>query len=232
MNQTLLSKLEAKLSPEELDFRLDIGRWLNKYPWSHLWTPTFRNAELRGSASYTRSSARSTVLPSASEEFLGAAPSYSRSGGGTFAQNPFWKDRQEDGSFGKEKGLHTSGFSQKSAIQSTRRFLRREMKDFSWFFVAEQNPGREGHHVHCLLIPPAGERINVPRLSAIWWKRYGWNKFEPIRGGKEVTSYCVKHVTSYVLKGDDFLKPKKSQNVGWEIEINDSAIFHAARENS
>lgn len=231
MNQTTLSKLEASLTPEELDFRLGIGRWLNKYPWATLWTPTFRKAELRGAASYTRSSGCSTVLPSPAEELLGASPTYARSGGGRFDENPFWKDRDQYGNVGKEKGLHTSGFSQKSAIQSTKRFLRSEMKEFSYFYVAEQNPGRDGHHVHCLLIPPKGERINVPRLSAIWWKRYGWNKFEPIRGSKEVTSYCVKHVTSYVLKGDDFLKPKKSQNAGWEIEINDSQIFHQATKS-
>ena len=181
MKQTLLSKLEATLPPEELDFRLGIGRWLNNYPWATLWTPTFKKAEVRGAASYTRGSACSAVA----DPTAPGGVSYQRTGGGSFDPNPFWKDRDNDtGECGPEKHLHASGFSQRSAIQSTRRFLRREMKEFSYFYVAEQNPGREGHHVHCLLIPPAGERINVPRLSALWWKRYGWNKFEPIRGPK------------------------------------------------
>ena len=225
MKQKLLSKLEATVPPEVIDFRLTISRWLNKYPWSHLWTPTFRKAELRGAASYTRTSGHSTVLPSPAAEFLGASPTFARSGGGRFKENPFWKGGESD------SGLHTSGYSEEAAVRATKRFLKRHMKEFSWFFVSEQNPGREGHHVHCLLIPPKGERINVPRLSAMWWKTYGWNKFEPIRGTKEVTSYCTKHVTAYCLKNDNFLKSKKQSNGWYEIEINDTQLYHQATKS-
>ena len=209
MNQTTLSRLEATLSPEQLDFRLDIAKWLNNYPWTHLWTPTFKKAEERGHVSYTRSGGQTYLN---TPGFHG----YARTGGGVIKPNPYWKGGEKD------SGLHVSGFSERAAISATKRFLRRFMTDYSYFFVAEKNPNRDGHHVHCLLIPPAGRSVDVRGLSAKWWNAYGWNKFERIRKKSDVTGYCTKHVSEYLNKGD-----------GWyEIEINDSEIFHSSVEKN
>ena len=195
MRQKELSKLEAILTPAQLDFRLEVAAWLNKYPWTHLWTPTFGRREQQGRPQLSRAG--------------NYCPKHGWSGGGTF---------KPDYSFSEETKLHVSGFTDAAAIRATKRFIQKFMSDYSWFFVAEKNPGRDGHHVHCLLIPPAGKRINVPRLGNLWWKKYGWNKFEKVRGKSDVTSYCTKHVCEYLNKGD-----------GWyEIEINDSELYHNA----
>ena len=198
MKQKELTRLEQTLSPEDLDFRLEVAKWLNTYPWEYLWTPTFKKKEEQGAPAYTRGKGYDLQTGQ-------------HTGGGTFKANPFWKK-------GTDSGLHSSGFSEDASIRATKRFLKRHMKEYSYFFVAEKNPGREGHHVHCLLIPPAGLRVNVRKLSGKWWSAYGWNKFERIRSKSDVTSYCTKHVCEYLNKGD-----------GWyEIEINDSSVFHAS----
>ena len=198
MKQTTLSKLEAILTPDQLDFRLKLADWLNKYPWTHLWTPTFKKAEEAGGSEYTRG--RGYDLKTGQH-----------TGGGAFKANPFWKE-------GREAGLHASGFSEDAAIRTTKKFMKKHMKDYSWFFCAEKNPGRDGHHVHSLLVPPAGGKVDVAGLSAKWWRYYGWNKFERVKSKGEVTLYCTKHVCEYLNKGD-----------GWyEIEINDSELYHNA----
>ena len=205
MKQELLTKLEATISPQDLEFRLEIGRWLNKYPWTHLWTPTFKKAEERGQASFTRSTGQ-TYLDTPGWH------GYKRTGGGTFKENPYWKGGEKD------SGLHVSGFSEAAAIRATKKFIKKHMKDYSYFFIAEPNPGRDGHHVHCLLIPPAGQHVDVKTLGPKWWATYGWNVFERIKCKDDVTTYCTKHVCAYLNKG-----------TGWyEIEINDSEIFHAS----
>ena len=196
MNQKTLSRLEATLSPEQLDFRLKIAKWLKNYPWSMLWTPTFKKREESGAPSYTRGRAYDLTTGS-------------HTGGGSFKPNHFWRK-------GRDNELHVSGFSEDAAVRTTKRFIKKHMTDYSYFFVSEKNPGRDGHHVHCLLIPPAGQEVDVKGLSAKWWRTYGWNKFERIKSNSKVTEYCTKHVCEYLNKGS-----------GWyEIEINDSEVFH------
>lgn len=200
MKQTTLTKLEQTLSPEQVDFRLEIARWLNKYPWTHLWTPTFKRKEEEGGAANYSRAASCTITGD-------------WNGGGTF--KPDW-------SFKEESDLHCSGFTERAATRATKKFLKQHMPDYSYFFVNEKNPGRDGHHVHALLIPPGQldgkAHIPVRSLAPIWWKKYGWNKFERIKSKDDVTAYCTKHVCEYLNKGS-----------GWyEIEINDTEVFHAS----
>ena len=198
--QRKLQEEDAFLSGKKQDFRDEIANWLKKYPWTHMWTPTFkRKEEEGGSANFSR--ARSC---SVSGEW---------SGGGTF--KPDW-------SFREQSDLHCSGFTERAATRATKSFIKKYMPEYSYFFVNEKNPGRDGHHVHALLIPPGQldgrSHIPVSSLAPIWWQKYGWNRFERIKSPDAITSYCTKHVCEYLNKG-----------VGWyEIEINDTEVFHAA----
>lgn len=193
-------KIEERTKEQE-SFRDEIARWLNTYPWSYLWTPTFKRKEEEGRPTFTRSGGYDLKTGR-------------RTGGGTFKKNPFWKE-------GDDRDLHISGFSEAAAVRATKRFLKTHMRDYSYFFVSEQNPSRHGHHVHCLLIPPSELcEFNMPvkKLGPMWWEKYGWNKFERIKSKDDVTGYCTKHVCNYLRKG-----------AGWyEIEINDTDVFHAS----
>ena len=108
------------------------------------------------------------------------------------------------------------GISERNAKRYFERHMRKYYKDYSWFYCVEPNPGRAGHHLHSLLLPPTGSTVSHKKLGKLWWDQYGWNKVENIRSTKDVTGYCTKHVTRYLNKG-----------AGWyNIEINDSEVFH------
>lgn len=115
------------------------------------------------------------------------------------------------------------GISERNAKRYFEKWMRKNYKDYSWFYCVEPNPGRAGHHLHALLIPPS----QLPNTNAnpthaemgnAWWNRYGWNKVEDIRSNDDVTRYCTKHVCHYLNKGS-----------GWyNIEINDSQVYRKA----
>jgi hypothetical protein len=80
-----------------------------------------------------------------------------------------------------------------AAQKSYEKFMDREVRDVSYFYAIEENPSRDGHHVHALWADCEG----VHR-SAIWekWKgRYGRNRIEPVRSSLNVVEYCAKYVT-------------------------------------
>ncbi len=121
---------------------------------------------------------------------------------------------------GKNKGKPTArGTTQSAAKKIFERYMKREMPDFSWFYVVEPNPKRDGHHIHALLIPPGGKGVEVAKHGSAWGHQMGWNTLEPIRSKSDIERYCTKHICFYLTKG-----------AGWyNIEINDSEIFHAAQ---
>jgi hypothetical protein len=51
----------------------------------------------------------------------------------------------------------------------------------------EENPSRDGHHVHALW-----DSLDAPRKATHreWLKRYGRNRIEPVRGFSDVVNYC------------------------------------------
>lgn len=73
------------------------------------------------------------------------------------------------------------------------RFMRRHFPALSYFYAEEQNPGRDGYHVHALW----GRCEALYRREAwlAWFKRYGRARIEPVRNKGDVTSYCAKYVT-------------------------------------
>lgn len=116
---------------------------------------------------------------------------------------------------GKPKQVGTSQLAAKKIFE---RYMRKAMPEFSWFYVTEPNPGRAGHHLHSLLIPPKDTGVDVSTHGSAWWKSYGFNKLQPIRSRDDITRYCTKHVCFYLTKG-----------AGWyNIEINDTKIYHDA----
>ena len=111
------------------------------------------------------------------------------------------------------------GVSEDSAKKIFKRYMKKHLPAYSWFYVCEANNHRAGCHLHALLIPGQGQRVRIATHGPKWWEAYGWNKLEQIKSKSDVTAYCTKHVAHYLTKG-----------VGWyDIEINDSEIFHAAQ---
>ena len=80
-----------------------------------------------------------------------------------------------------------------SAQKSYERFMDRECRDLSYFYAIEENPGRDGHHVHALWAEC--ESVQRSRVWELWKQRYGRNRIEPVRSVNDVSSYCSKYVT-------------------------------------
>lgn len=86
-------------------------------------------------------------------------------------------------------------FKWEASLDSTRRlferFMKRALPTVSYFYAIEQNPGRDGHHVHALL-----DSLQAPRKATHrqWLERYGRNRIEPVRGLSDVVNYCSKYV--------------------------------------
>ena len=122
-----------------------------------------------------------------------------------YTKNGHWK--------GKPQQIGVSEWNAKKYFE---RYMTRTLKDVSWFYAVEPNPGRQGHHLHALMCPPTGGKISHKELGLTWWERYGWNKVQDIRSKKDISGYCTKHIVRYLNKG-----------AGWyNIQINDSDIFH------
>ena len=86
-------------------------------------------------------------------------------------------------------------FSWEASLWSSRRvyerFMRQALPGLSYFYAVEQNPSRDGHHVHALW-----DSTEAPRKATHkeWLKRYGRNRIEPCRNFQDVVNYCSKYV--------------------------------------
>ena len=137
----------------------------------------------------------------------------------TFGSKNVWVNgEQKSNQSGFARPDKQMGVSENSARKLFTNFMKKHLSDTSYFFVTEQNPHRDGHHVHALLAPATGEKLNWKVLGNLWWKFYGWSKFELIRDREALSGYCTKHVVRYLTKG-----------VGWyDIQINDTDMYHGA----
>lgn len=91
------------------------------------------------------------------------------------------------------------GIGQWSAAKSFERYMKTELPHLSYFYAVEQNPSRDGSHVHALW----ADAGNVFRKEAwaSWFQRHGRARIEPVRNHKDVSDYCAKHlVSSYTTK--------------------------------
>lgn len=93
------------------------------------------------------------------------------------------------------KVFATHTFSWEASLWSARRVYERFMKQalpgVSYFYAIEQNPSRDGHHVHAIWDSDVAPRKATHRE---WLKRYGRNRIEPVRGLLSVENYCAKYV--------------------------------------
>ena len=69
--------------------------------------------------------------------------------------------------------------------------MRTALPGVGYFYAIEENPSRDGHHVHALW-----DSLDAPRKATHreWLKRYGRNRIEPVRGFNDVVNYCSKYV--------------------------------------
>jgi hypothetical protein len=87
-------------------------------------------------------------------------------------------------------------FRFEASIWSTQKrfpeFISAVAPDLSCFYAVEQNPSRDGHHVHALI----GNTRELRRKAIwrAWFERYGRNRIEPIRSADDVAGYCAKYV--------------------------------------
>jgi len=88
-------------------------------------------------------------------------------------------------------------FSWEASIQSAQRcyekFMRSELWGVSYFYALEQNPSRDGFHVHALWC----DCLNRSRrqIWQDWFDRYGRARIEPVNNRDDVADYCAKYVT-------------------------------------
>jgi len=88
-------------------------------------------------------------------------------------------------------------FSWECSMDSGRRvyerFMKRHLARVSYFYALEQNPSRDGFHVHALWAD-TGSVFRKEAWSA-WFTRYGRARIEPVKRYEDVSSYCAKYVT-------------------------------------
>ena len=80
-----------------------------------------------------------------------------------------------------------------SAQRCYEKFMKREMWGVSYFYALEQNPGRDGFHVHALWCDCKNKSHRD--LWQKWFARYGRNRIEPVNCAMDVSDYCAKYVT-------------------------------------
>jgi hypothetical protein len=87
-------------------------------------------------------------------------------------------------------------FSWEASVWSGQRvyenFMRSRMRGVSYFYALEQNPGRDGFHVHALWCDC--RHRDLSGVWREWFSRYGRNRLEFIRNASDVADYCAKYV--------------------------------------
>ena len=79
-----------------------------------------------------------------------------------------------------------------SAQRCYEKFMRTEMRGVSYFYALEQNPGRDGYHVHALWCDCKNMRRT--EIWDKWFHRYGRARIEPVNSRDDVADYCAKYV--------------------------------------
>lgn len=80
-----------------------------------------------------------------------------------------------------------------SAQRCYEKFMRSELRGVSYFYALEQNPGRDGFHVHALWVDC--KNLKRSEIWREWFHRYGRARIEPVNNRDDVADYCAKYVT-------------------------------------
>jgi len=100
-----------------------------------------------------------------------------------------------------------------SAQKSYERFMAKRCADVSYFYALEENPSRDGHHVHALWADCEG--VQRSEIFARWKESYGRNRIEPVRSRQDVAAYCSKYVTK--------------ERAWWNVKLVSPDLWHSAR---
>ncbi len=92
-----------------------------------------------------------------------------------------------------DKRGNSHGISMERAAAGYERFMSKHLRHLSYFYAVEQNPSRDGYHVHALW----GDARSVFRKGAWsqWHREHGRARIEPVKSRENVTDYCSKYVT-------------------------------------
>ena len=80
-----------------------------------------------------------------------------------------------------------------SAERCYLKFMRTEMRGVSHFYALEENPGRDGYHVHAPWVDC--QNMRRTEIWEKWFHRYGRARIEPVNSRDDVSDYCAKYVT-------------------------------------
>ena|SRR5690349_22532809 len=88
-------------------------------------------------------------------------------------------------------------FSWEASVWSAQRcyekFMRTKLRGVSYFYALEQNPCRDGFHIHALWVDCKNQKRRD--IWREWFGRYGRNRIEPVNNRDDVAKYCAKYVT-------------------------------------
>ncbi len=71
--------------------------------------------------------------------------------------------------------------------------MKREMWGVPYFYALEQNPCRDGFHIHALWCDCKNKSRR--EIWRIWFERCGRNRIEPLNSRDNMADYCAKYVT-------------------------------------
>ena len=100
-----------------------------------------------------------------------------------------------------------------SARNSFERFMAKTIPDVSYFYAIEENPSRDGHHVHALWANC--DEVLRRDVWRNWFDRYGRSRIEPCRSREDVAGYCAKYVTK--------------EGAWWNLSLDRQLWMQAAR---
>jgi len=83
--------------------------------------------------------------------------------------------------------------SLESGRKSYEKFMRKHLPRVSYFYALEENPSRDGFHVHSLWSDAQG--VYRKEAWAKWFKKYGRARIEPVKSQNDVAGYCSKYCT-------------------------------------
>jgi len=87
----------------------------------------------------------------------------------------------------------TCGMGLDGARKRFEKFMATHLPRVSYFYAEEQNPSRDGYHVHALWSDCRG--VFRKEAWASWFKAYGRARIEPVNNQDDVSGYAAKYVT-------------------------------------
>jgi hypothetical protein len=100
-----------------------------------------------------------------------------------------WRDkifRMRDGT------AKPCGVKSETARRYFEKFMSKEFPRLSYFYAVEENPSRDGHHIHSLFADT--RNLYRKEMWDLWFKKFGRNKIEPVTSVADVVSYVSKYV--------------------------------------